>query len=220
MADVDRRPAGRRRPPAGDRRRGARRGDRPAGAVQLARSCARRHRAIECCHAWPTTRAPAVRRAGCGGWVPAACRRRCGSVRSARISSCSGTPSSSRSPRTQRCARLTRPRACWRHGTPQHIERVETPAYAAARPEVSVIVTAVQLRRRGRRDAGQHRRQRGRRVRGDRDRRPRHRRQPSRWFASTWIGIPTCRWCCSARTPTKAWPRRATSASATLARRW
>jgi hypothetical protein len=62
-------------------------------------------------------------------------------VRSARTGISSGARRSSRSRRAAHCDGSIRRSACSHHGAEQHIERVETPAYDGATPEVTVVVT-------------------------------------------------------------------------------
>ena len=105
-----------------------------------------------------------------------------------------------------------------RHGAPQHIERFETPAYAGATPEVTVavsvynyadVVTETLASIVASEDVDFE-------VVVVED----HATDDSRAVVRRFLDEhPTCRWCCSPRTPTRAWPRRATPRSPRPGRR-
>ena len=188
----------------------------PAVTEELALQHVARHRARptssgRCCRAWPTMSRRAIRRRVSGGSVPSKARPpvRLGPFRP--YLDIQRRPSASRWPRTTRCdARRGRVRARATARAAHH--RAETPSYAAARPDGERDRHALQLRRRRDRDARQHRRQRGgRRSRSSSSTTTRP-TTVARSSGATSRDIPTCRWCCSPRTPTKVSPPPATRA--------
>ena len=162
----------------------------------------------------PSTSRRADRRGGCGASAPSEFTPPVRLGRVPPVPRPAAAREAARARREQRAApRSTRRRACSRHGAPQHVERVETPAYADADPDVSRRRHAVRLRRRGRPR---------RSTASSPARTSRSRWSSSRTTPPTTAGrssgrsspsTPTCRWCCSARTPTRASPRRGTPAS-------